>query len=63
VLADQPIGYWRLGETSGTTAADSSGYQRSGIYVNAPTLGAASLLSSDPNALVRLNGANSASRT
>jgi hypothetical protein len=58
VLADQPIGYWRLGETSGTTAADSSGNQRSGTYVNAPTLGAASLLSSDPNASVRLNGTN-----
>lgn len=25
VLADSPIGYWRLEETSGTTAADSAG--------------------------------------
>ena len=26
VLADAPIGYWRLGETTGTSAADETGY-------------------------------------
>lgn len=38
VLADSPVGYWRLAETSGTTAADSSGNALNGTYVNSPTL-------------------------
>lgn len=41
VLADTPAGYWRLDETSGTTAADSSGNARDGTYINAPTLSSA----------------------
>ena len=28
VLADSPLAYWRLGEASGTTAADASGNNR-----------------------------------
>jgi RHS repeat-associated protein len=32
VKDDQPAGYWRLGETSGTTAADASGAGRNGTY-------------------------------
>lgn len=32
VLADVPSGYWRLGETDGTTAADSSGNGLDGTY-------------------------------
>lgn len=32
VLADAPSLYWRLGETSGTTAADASGNARAGTY-------------------------------
>ena len=39
VLADSPLSYWRLGEASGTTAADSSGANRTGSYLNTPTLG------------------------
>lgn len=35
VLADAPLGYWRLGEASGTTAADSSGNARSGTWSTA----------------------------
>src|ERR1044072_1807686 len=34
----QPIIYWRLGDTSGTTAADASGNSRTGTYQNTPTL-------------------------
>ena len=41
VLADAPLGYWRLGESSGTTAADSSGNGRNGTYSGTYTLGAA----------------------
>jgi hypothetical protein len=44
VLADSPLAYWRLGEASGTTAADASGNGRDGTYLNTPTLGATSLL-------------------
>lgn len=33
VLADSPVAYWRLGEASGTTAADSSGNGRTGTYL------------------------------
>lgn len=59
VLADDPIGYWRLGERSGTSAGDSSGNGRSGTYMNGPTLGAPSLLSGDPgNTSVVFNGTN-----
>jgi hypothetical protein len=36
ILADSPVGYWKLDETSGTTAADSSGNGRNGTYVNVP---------------------------
>jgi hypothetical protein len=56
VLADGPAGYWRLGETSGTTAGDSAG-PNPGQYRNGATLAAPSLLTSDPgNAAVSLDG-------
>lgn len=32
VLADSPVGYWQLGESSGTTAADSSTGGNNGTY-------------------------------
>jgi hypothetical protein len=35
VLATSPIGFWRLNETSGTNAADSSGNGYDGTYVSA----------------------------
>jgi hypothetical protein len=40
VLHSVPAAYWRLGEASGTVAADSSGNANHGTYVG-PTLGAA----------------------
>ena len=33
------VGHWKLDETSGTTAADSSGAGNDGVYTNSPTLG------------------------
>ncbi|MEJ7567739.1 MAG: DNRLRE domain-containing protein [Gaiellaceae bacterium] len=39
VLADTPSGYWRLGETTGTIAADSSGSSRPGTYAGSYTAG------------------------
>lgn len=32
------VGHWKLNETSGTTASDSSGNGRNGTYTNSPTL-------------------------
>jgi hypothetical protein len=57
VMADAPTGYWRLGETSGTTAADSAG-STPGTYRNGVTLGRPSLLSSDANAAAGFDGVN-----
>lgn len=56
VLADSPWAYWRLGETSGTTATDSSGNGRNATYNNSPTLGANPLISVDK--AVDLDGTN-----
>ena len=38
VLADSPVSYWRLGETSGTTASDAAG-SNAGSYAGGVTLG------------------------
>ena len=45
VLADSPLAYWKLDETSGTSAADSSGNGKTGTYEGSPTLGVAPLIS------------------
>lgn len=39
VATDSPIVWWRLNETVGTIAADSSGNSSTGTFVNTPTLG------------------------
>lgn len=49
ILADSPIGYYRLNETSGTTANDSSGNGNNGTINNSPTLNVASLLIDTPD--------------
>ena len=55
VQSDSPVGYWRLGESSGTTAADLTGAP-SGTYVGGVTLGTPGALVSDPDTAVQLNG-------
>lgn len=40
VLADGPVGYWPLNETSGSTAYDLGSTGVNGTYTNSPTLGA-----------------------
>jgi len=55
VLADGPIGYWRLGEASGLVAADSSGNGRDGTYTGGVTLAQAGALS-DGNTAALFNG-------
>lgn len=47
VLVDSPIGYWRLGETSGTTAVDETGNGHDATLSGSYTLGTDSLIASD----------------
>jgi hypothetical protein len=56
VGADFPSFYWRLGESSGLTAADTTGHGRTGTYQSGVTLGVAGALSSDSDTAVRLSG-------
>src|ERR1044072_9511171 len=57
ITNEQPIIYWRLGDTSGTTAADSSGNSRTGTYQNTPTLNQVSLLMGQlDNVSIKTNG-------
>lgn len=49
VLADGPLAYWRLDDTSGTTAVDSSGNGNDGTYYGDFTLGQSGAIASDPS--------------
>lgn len=57
VMADSPVGYWRLGDASGTVAVAEVGAD--GAYVNAPTLGVPGLVIGDSDTAVRLAKINS----
>lgn len=57
VLADGPTAYWRLGESSGTTAADETG-NWDGTYVNSPTLGEPGAIAGDSDTSVLFDSAN-----
>jgi len=56
VLADSPAAYWRLGETSGTTAADSSGNGYPGTISGSVTLGASGAILGDPDTAMSFSG-------
>lgn len=56
VMADGPRAYWRLGETSGTVAADETAAHSSGAYQNGVTLGTAGAVQNESNAAARLDG-------
>lgn len=56
VTADAPWVYWRLGEASGTTAADASGGNRPGTYAGGPAMAQAGALAGDSNTSIRLDG-------
>jgi len=59
VLADSPTAYWRLDETSGSTAADSSGNGNTGTYTGSPSLGATGALAFEtPNLATDFDGSN-----
>ncbi|MCY2987768.1 MAG: putative Ig domain-containing protein [Planctomycetota bacterium] len=56
VLADAPIGYWRLGETSGTTATDASGNHQDATYSGAVGFGQAGGLVQDTDTAAAFDG-------
>jgi hypothetical protein len=56
VLADGPISYWRLGETSGTVAADQQTPANPGTYVGGVGLGAPGALTGDPDRAAAFDG-------
>ncbi|HSO33424.1 MAG TPA: LamG domain-containing protein [Labilithrix sp.] len=58
VLADSPVAYWRLGETSGTTVKDVSGRGNDGIAV-ACSPGASGAILNDPDTAMRFDGLRS----
>lgn len=58
VLGDSPTAYWRLDESSGTSAADATGHGNTATYNGGYTLGQLGLLASDPDAGVVLNGSS-----
>ncbi len=51
------VTWWRLGETAGTSAADSKG-SSTGTFTNSPTLGVAGAIAGDANTAVQLDGTN-----
>jgi len=56
VAADTPIAWWRLGESSGTTAADATGNGHDGLYESSPTLGVGGAIANDTNTAVTFQG-------
>jgi hypothetical protein len=56
VLADGPVGYWKLNELAGSTAFDSSGSGLNGTYVGTPTRGAAGALVADTDPALTFDG-------
>ena len=57
VQALSPVAYWRLGETSGTTAADAGPNALHGTYTGTCGLGADSLISSESDKSLSLSNA------
>ena len=56
MLADGPIAYWRLGESSGTSAVDATGNAHTGTYLGGFTLGVPGALVGDTDKAARFNG-------
>ena len=56
VLADAPLAYWRFGERTGTTAADSKGHGADATYQGGITLGVAGAIAGDPDTAAAFDG-------
>jgi hypothetical protein len=55
VLADQPIGYWRLGEGSEMTAVDTSPFSRNGVYQDGVARGLSGAIANDGDTAAQFN--------
>jgi hypothetical protein len=60
VLADGPAAYWRLGEASGTSAADTSANANTATYAGGVALGQPGALSGDDDTSATFDGVNDA---
>jgi len=58
ILADSPSGHWRLGEATGTNAADIGSVNNPGTYQATPTLGVAGALAGDTDTAVSFASAS-----
>src|SRR6266852_7303617 len=57
ILADKPLGYWRLGESDPSQAAkDASGNGNDGTYVGGVTLGQKGAINRDPDTAAQFDG-------
>jgi RHS repeat-associated protein len=56
ILADSPTAYWRLGESSGTSAADATSHGNTGTYSGGFTLAQPGALFGDGDTAVKLDG-------
>src|SRR5262245_19133319 len=56
VLADDPLGYWRFGETPPSVAVDSSGYDRDGTYKGGVTLAVPGAIVGDSDTAAQFDG-------
>jgi hypothetical protein len=57
VLSESPGAYWRLGESTGTTAVDETGTS-DGTYAGGHTLAVPGALADDPNTAVDVDGSS-----
>ncbi|MFN8222177.1 MAG: LamG-like jellyroll fold domain-containing protein [Gaiellales bacterium] len=55
-MADSPVAYWRLGESSGSVAVDSSGHGNDSTYFNGVTLGAPGALQGSTDTSASFDG-------
>ena len=56
VLADAPAGYWRMGESTGTTMTDASRNGNNGTYAGTVTLGQPGALAGDRGTAAAFDG-------
>lgn len=53
------VGYWRLGDPTGTIACDSTNNKDNGTYLSGVTLGVAGAIAGDPDTAITLSGVTS----
>src|SRR5262245_25721454 len=56
VLSLNPVGYWRLGESKGPTAFDSSRHKHNGVYHGKLAFHQLGALKNDPDRAIGLRG-------